>query len=336
MDNEQNAATQIMQIITAKWISEPLHVVTKLGIPDILNSGEKTIDQLAKTCEVQEQQLYRVMKTLASIGIFMETAPRSFSQTPMSECLQENKLKPAALMFLSEWHNRAWENLYYAVKTGKNAFEKAHEKPCFKWLAENSKESHIFNQANAVKARTTHAVILDVYDFSPFQSICDIGGGYGGLLFSLLVAKNELTGIVADLPHLSDHVNKQILERQLTERCEYVSCDFFDHIPAGKDCYLLSNIFHDWNDERCCKILTKCFEAMDENAKMLIIESILPEGNEFSTARLLDLEVMVMGDGQERTESEFRKLISGSGFSINSVINTEESISILECKKNQI
>ncbi len=330
---ENNAAPQLMQFITAKWISQPLHVVTKLGIPDILSQGPKSIDDLAKECNAHGPYLYRVMRALASMGIFTETENKVFNLTPMSECLQENKMRSIALMFLSEWHNKAWGKLLHSVKTGDFAFETAFGMPAFDWLEQNPEAAKVFNEANQVKTITTHAAITDVYDFEQFNSITDVGGGYGGLLFKILEKNKNLNGVIADLSYLIKNAAEQISMMNLTDRCIAVACDFFVEVPNGSDCYILSHILHDWDDNKSKDILKNCYDAMRQDAKLLLVEYIVPEGNEFSIAKLLDLEVLVMGGGCERTEKEFVELLNNTGFILENIIDTQEGISILECSK---
>lgn len=272
------------------------------------------------------------MKSLASIGFFYEDENRVFSITPMGEMLQKDKMQPIVLMFLSEWHNQAWERLFHSVKTGSIAFETAFGKSCFEWFKENPKEGDVFNKANQTKARASHTTITEVYDFSHFKSIADIGGGYGGLLYHILNVFPNISGIVADLAYMKEKVESQISDNDLCERCDFIECNFFERIPDGYDCYILSNILHDWDDDKCEIILKNCYNAMDLNKRVIIIESIIPDRNEFSIAKLLDIEVLVMGGGKERTEKEYRRLLNKSGFKLSKIFDIEESISILDCK----
>jgi hypothetical protein len=329
----EKSSSQIMQFITAKWINQPLYVVTKLEIPDILSEGAKSIKELSEICNINEHILYRVMRALACVGIFYEKKDKMFDLTPMAECLQKDKMRSIALMFLSEWHNKAWDNLFQCLKTGDIAFNSAYGMPSFEWFKINAEEAKIFNEANTIKAMTTHATVLNYYDFSRFKSVIDIGGGFGGLLFKILQSNKFLKGIIADLPYMHNDVKEKIINNNLFNRCSFISCDFFKKIPEGSDCCILSNILHDWDDDKCKIILENCYDSINITGQLLIIESIIPSGNEFSIAKLLDLEVLVMGGGQERTEEEFRKIINSSGFVIGNIIQTQESISIIECIK---
>ncbi len=331
--HEKEASEKVIQLLTATWINQPLYVVTKLGIPDMLSDKPKPIEDISKITKSHTPFLYRVMRALASVGFFHESENRQFSITPMGEMLKKDKMQSIALMFLSKWHNHAWSELLHSVQTGDIAFDTAFGKPCFEWFKENPEEADIFNKANETKAVASHTEITKVYDFSHLNSIVDIGGGYGGLLYNILNTFSHLSGAVADLPYMKEKIEGNISANDLTRRCVFHECDFFEKIPAGHDCYILSNILHDWDDHKCKVILKNCYDAMSPNGTMIIIESIIPDRNKFSIAKLLDIEVLVMGGGKERTKMEYKDLLNKSGFKLNKVIYTKESISILECIK---
>ena len=274
--------------------------------------------------------LYRVMRALASVGIFSETSERSFSLTPMAECLKRGAMRSIALMFNSDWHDKAWENLLYSVRTGKVAFNKAHGTPIFEWFNEHPHAAEIYHEANAIKAMTSHRAIIDAYDFSGIATLTDVGGGHGALMAEILGANPAMKGVVAELPSVVKEAKEFIHTRGLETRCEVVECDFFKEIPPGTDAYLMSHILHDWNDEKCQRILGNCHAAMKPGSTLLVVEAVVPPGNEFSIAKLLDLEVFVMGGGRERMEAEFRDLFESSGFSLSKIVPTQESISVIE------
>lgn len=329
----ENPSSQIMQFITAKWISQPLYVAARLGIADILSAGTRSIHELSSLCNADTDYLYRIMRALAGVGIFSEKENKVFGLTPAAECLQKDKMKPIALLFLSEWHNAAWENLFNAVVSGSVPFETAHGMSAFEWLKKHPEEAKIFHEANSIKAMTAHAQILDTCDFSRFTSVADIGGGYGGLLIRILQEYEHLTGTIADRSYLKRDVTEILKKHKLNRRCRFAECDFFKNVPEDLDCYILSNILHDWDDGSCSVILSNLHSSMKKGARLLIVESIIPPGNVFSVSKLLDLEMLVMGGGKERTEAEFRKLISGTGFNLERIIQTRESLFIIECSK---
>jgi hypothetical protein len=321
---------QLMQFILGKWISKPIYVAAELGIADLLAEEPKSIDDLAHATNTHAASLYRVLRALACVGIFTEVQERQFGLTPMAECLQTNALRSIARMFHADWHDRVWDHLLNSVRTGKTAFEEVHGMPAFDWFKTNAEATEIYQQANAVKVRNSHRTIIDNYDFSGIKKLTDVGGGLGALLALILESNSEMQGIVADLPEVIRETAKQDHIKKLQSRCKPVACDFFNQVPAGSDAYLLSHILHDWDDEHCRRILRNCHRAMASDTKLLVVEALIPAGNSFSIAKLMDLEVFVMGGGRERTQAEFQQLFQSSGFELSRIIPTRESISIIE------
>lgn len=321
---------QMMQFILGTWICKPIYVAAEMGIADMLSDGPKSIDELAHLTGTHGPLLYRVMRALASVGIFSETGDRSFALTPMAECLKAGAMRSIALMFNADWHDKAWENLLDSVRTGEVAFVKAHGMPAFDWFKEHPRAADIYHEANAIKAMTSHRAIIDAYDFSGINTLTDVGGGHGALMAEILGANPAMRGVVAECPSVVKKAKEFIRTKGLETRCEVMACDFFKEIPPGTDAYLMSHILHDWDDETCQRILGNCREAMKPGSPLLVVEAVIPPGNEFSVAKLLDLEVFVMGGGRERTEAEFRDLFQSSGFSLSRVVPTAESISVIE------
>jgi ubiquinone/menaquinone biosynthesis C-methylase UbiE len=321
---------EMMKFILGKWISKPIYVVAKLRIADILSDGPKSIEELAQMINVNASSLYRVMRALACLGIFSETNDGRFELTPMAECLKSDALRPISLMMHSDWHDRAWDNLLESVKTGEKAFDKVHGMPIFDWFRENPQAAQIYNEANAIKAITSHRAIIGAYDFSGISSLTDIGGGNGSLIVEILKANSSLRGVVADLPSVVMTAKDFIHNQGFESRCKVIECDIFDKIPAGSDAYLMSHILHDWDDEECLTILRNFYKAMKPGTRLLVVEALIPAGNEFSIAKLLDIEVFVMGGGRERTENEFRDLFESTGLKLSKIVSTDESVSIIE------
>ena len=329
--NELLPHAQLMQFILGKWISKPIHVIAELGIADFLVNGPESIETLAEKSESHAPTLYRVMRALAGVGIFSETSNRCFELTPMAECLRTGVMRSIALMFHADWHDKAWDHLLHGVRTGKPPFDKAHGKPVFQWFNEHPEAAKIYNEANALKAMNSHRAIVEAYDFSEINILTDVGGGYGSLMAEILMAYPSLHGVVADLSSVARIAVAEIQTRGLKKRCRVIECDFFEEIPAGSDAYLMSHILHDWDDEQCHVILNNCKRAMEPGSQLLIVEDIIPEGDAFSTGKLLDLEVFVMGGGCERTEAEFKELFEACGFKLSRIVPTRESIYVMEC-----
>ncbi len=322
--------TQIMKFILGKWISKPVHVAATLGIPDILAKGSMDIEAISENTETHTDSLYRMMRSLSGVGIFTETKDRVFANTPLSECLMQGRLKSASLMFHSVWHDKMWDNLLHTIKTGCSAFEEVHGEPAFEWFGKHPEDARVFHEANSFKAAFSHREIVENYNFAGIHTITDVGGGFGGLMFEILEANPFMKGVVAELPEVVRDLTGIIKEKNLEDRMSAVECDFFIEIPDGGEAYLFSHILHNWSDEACVTILKICCKAMESGARLLIAEAIIPPGNSFSIAKLLDLEVLLMGGGRERTEEEFRKIMEKSGFRLSRIVHTRENISVIE------
>ncbi|MCP4545646.1 MAG: methyltransferase [bacterium] len=321
----------MMQFITAKWISKPIHVVAQLGIADMLTSGARHVDDLAAQCGARASSLYRILRALAGLGIFTEVEPRSFGLTPAAECLRSGEMRALALFLLSDWHERAWEKLSHTVVSGEVAFEDAHGLTAFDWLAEHPEEARIYNEANGIKAARTHDCLLDVCTFAGDETVVDVGGGTGALLLRILAKYPEVRGVVAETPVVIAQAERYIAERGYAARCRVEACDFLKAVPPQGDVYLLSNILHDWGDDDCVRVLRNCGADMMSGGRLLIVEMMLPEGERPSIAHLLDLEMLVMGRGRERTLQEYEELLERSGFVLSEVLPARDEIVVLVC-----
>lgn len=328
--NELPPPAQLMKFIVGKWISKPIYVAAELGIADLLAEGPKSIEDLARESRSHAPSLFRMMRALASVGIFVETEAKCFGLTPMAECLKTGAMRSIALMFNSDWSDKAWGYFLNSVKTGETAFEKAHGMPVSEWLEENPRAAEVFNEANAIKAGSSHRAIVDAYDFSNIETLTDVGGGIGVLMAEILLANPSMKGIVAEIESVIQKARETIKVHGIEDRCQAVECDFFEKIPSGSDAYLMSNILHDWPDEQCRIILSNCHKAMKQGSRLLIVEMVVPPGNEPSVAKLLDLEMLVTTGGRERTEAEYKDLLVSSGFRLSRIIPTKESVCIIE------
>lgn len=320
-----------MQWITSKWITKPLYIITELGIADLLRDGPVSADVLAEKTDTHAPTLYRLLRALSSVGIFMERRDRVFGLTPLSQCLLSDAMRPIARMFLSKWHDKVWNGLEYTVRTGRPGFDHAFGKPAFQWMEENPKERAIMDQGQGLKAKGFAGAVLEIYDFSSFGSICDVGGGQGTFLIELLKTYPQMKGIVADLPGAIQRCEEAIIRAGLNDRCHAISYDFFEETPPLCDAYLLVNVLHDWEDDVCCLILKNISRSMNADSRLWVVEYLLESAPGFSVAKLLDIEVLVMGGGRERTIDEYRTLLDSQGLKISKVRSTKRGSALLEC-----
>lgn len=321
---------RLMQMITGKWLSRPIHAAVELGIPELIAGGPEGVDELAEMTGTMPDLLYRMMRALASVGIFEEVEDRRFGLTSMASLLRDDALGPVAGMFNAPWNDTAWMYFLDCLRSGETPFEAAHGMPLERWLADNPAAADVLMRANGVKAAYSHSCIVDAYDFGAAGTVVDVGGGNGSLILEILGSNPGLTGIVAEIPSVALSAGKLVRKAGMQERCRAVECDFFEDVPEGGDIYILSNILHDWDDAACIRILDNCFAARGEGTRLLVVEAIVPPGNEPSVAKLLDLEMFVVTGGRERTGEEYSLLLESAGYEVIRIIPTGGTVSIIE------
>lgn len=329
----------MMQMVMGGFVSQAVYVAAKLGIADLLEAKPQTIANLAEQTNMNAGALYRVLRALASVGVFRETEPQTFALTPLAETLltdAANSVKDAAVWMGEDAHWRVYSEMMWSVETGKPAWERVHGREVFPYLfEENQPLGEIFNRAMTGFSRQAIPAIVEAYDFSGVKIVADIGGGYGHLLAGVLNANPHLQrGVLFDLPPVFAGASELLEKENVIDRIEFVCGDFFEEIPVAADAYLLKHIIHDWTDEQNVKILQNIRAAMPDAAKILIVDAVIPEDNEPHFGKILDLEMLVSPGGVERTESEFRALLSEAGFRLNRIIPTHSPVNIVEAVKD--
>jgi hypothetical protein len=242
-------------------------------------------------------------------------------------------LRDLILLFGDETSWRSWEGILHAVRTGEAPFEHLYGEKFFDYLQDHPDTAAMFDRAMASSSTTTNAAVVEACDFSGLGTLVDVAGGVGSALCSILNATPGLRGIVFDLPHVGERAREFIAAQGLAGRCEFVGGSFFDTVPSGAGAYFMKHILHDWGDEECEKILATCRNAMGGSARLLICERIVPEGNEPSSAKLIDLHMMMTNHGgKERTEKEYDALLAMTGFKVVRVIPTSTPWSVIEAR----
>jgi O-methyltransferase domain len=326
---ELPANVVMMQMLTAKWVSASLSVVAELGIADLLAQGDKTADELADAVSAHGPSLYRVLRALASVGVFAETEGRRFTLTPLAECLRSNvpnSTREFARFVAIPAASGSWDQLMHSVKTGETGLRKAFAaKNVFDYLREHPEEAVIFDGAMTDNSRRTAPAVAEAYDFGRFQQLVDVAGGHGLLLTTILQRFPSLKGVLFDLPDVIAGA-----KNTLADRVKMIGGSFFEAVPAGADAYILKHIIHDWDDERALAILQNIRRAIQPSGRVLIVEVVIAPGNEPSFGKLLDLEMLVIPGGRERTGAEFRDLLAGAGFRLAEIHETAAHTSIIE------
>ena len=322
-----------MQMMHILWPGamavQAIHVAAKLGLADLVASGPKSIKELAEATHTHASSLERFLRALKSLGIFAEDTTGRYGQTALSDTLRSDhpqSVRPSAMMMGAHFFWKPSGALEETVRTGQPSFEHVYGAPFFEYMAGHSDDARVFNAA--MSSSPDHlAAIVGAYDFSRFGRIVDVGGGHGLLLAAILSANPRLRGVLYDLPSV---VAGALRQEAISERYEIIGGDFFQGVPAGADAYVLKGIIHDWNDHAALKILKNCRQAIPPNGTLLLVETVLSRATDPAGA-LMDMLMMVLTSGRERTESEFRSLLQGAAFSMTHVIRAG-GVSMIESR----
>lgn len=323
----------LMQMLFGAQMQRSICLVARLGIPDLLAERSQTAVELAAKTNTHAPSLYRLLRTLASIGIFTENEESKFELTPMSSLLRSdapNSARDFAVMMGEDWIWQAWNELLYSVQTGGVAHEKAQGMSSFEYFQKHATAGKVFNAAMTNFTRAIVPAFGEAYDFTGINRLVDVAGGHGLLLAGVLKTNLHLRGVLFDLPYVIEGAGELLAQEGVSDRVELASGSFFDSVPAGADAYMMKHIIHDWDDESSIKILKNIRSAMSENGKVLIVEMVVPEGNEPHPSKALDILMLVMEGGKERTKDEYGKLLGASGLKLTRVIPTKSPYSVIE------
>jgi hypothetical protein len=328
----------LTQLAFGAMLTQALYVAAKLEVADLIAEKPQTISELAAATKTHERSLYRLMRSLASVGVFEEVEPKVFAHTPYSQPLRKNtpnSIRNGAIFMGEEWHWRVWSDMLYSVQTGKPAWGRVHGAEVFDYLANNPRQAEIFNDAMTDMSAAIAPVIVEAYDFSGIKRLTDIAGGHGYLLAQVLKANPHMSGILFDMSLVIAGAGSLLEQEGVADRVEKVSGDFFSSVPEGADAYMMKHIIHDWDDERAIRILQNIQQAMAEDGRVLIIETVVPEGNEPHYSKVLDLEMLTSPGGVERTAAEYRELLAAAGLRLTRIIQTKSPFSIVEAVRER-
>ncbi|MDQ3954231.1 MAG: hypothetical protein M3285_01595 [Actinomycetota bacterium] len=316
----------IWNLTNAVVASRSLHVVAKIGLADQIGDEPVSIKELASACNADVDALDRVLRLLAAHGIF-EATGEGYRHTEPSRLLRS--VHPMSMRAFSRMMGlpvffASFGQLEHSVRTGSPSLELAAPEGLWPYLQEHPSERDVFGQAMTAKAAADIQAVIDVYDFSRFNKIADVGGGRGHLLCAVLDAAVTAEGILVDLPEVIDTLDLQ------HERMRTHAGDFFVDPLPGADGYILMDIIHDWPDAEAAAILTAIRSASDPGAKVLIIETIIPEGDIDPSVQTLDIIMLCVTGGRERTAKQLGKLLDGAGFRLSNVIQTSGALRIVE------
>jgi len=321
---------------TGHYVSQAIYVASRLGIADRLGTGPRSHDELAQATGTHASSLRRVLRLLASAGVLNETEDGRFELTPIGACLQSGpgSFRAVAQLFAGPAVWSSWGSLLHTVRSGETAWHHVLGPDSFEYFAEHPEEGAIFDEAMGAFTAMVAIAVAAAYDFTPFRTIMDVGGGDGALLAGILGANPALHAFVFDLPRVADRARKRIAAAGLSDRCEFVAGDFFQAVPGGSDAYILKHVIHDWGDRRAVSILENCRRAMGPPGKLLIVEGVYPPRIDQSVASrgaaANDVNMMVCTGGRQRSEAEFRQLFDAAGFTLTRIVPTLAMSSVIE------
>jgi O-methyltransferase domain/Dimerisation domain len=329
------AQETMLEMVTGFWVSQLLFVATRLGIADHLARGALAVDELAKRTGAHAPSLRRILRALASVGVFAETSRGTFRLTPLAATLrsdQPGSLRDFTLMMADGYNVGAWTALEHGVRTGELPFDHVYGKPLFGYLHDHPELESRFMAAMSSISATENAAVARAYPFGRIRKLVDVGGAHGHLLATILARHGKVRGVLYDQPQVvaGAAASGFVKAPAVRDRCDVVGGDFFQSVPAGADGYVMKYIVHDWDDAKATRILRNCRAAMAPDGVVLVVDHVIPPGNARSWGKLLDVNMLVMPGGMERTREEFRDLLAAAGLRMRRIVATACPLSVVE------
>ena len=323
----------LLDLVNGFRVSQAIQVAATLGIADLLKNGARSSDDLAAATGTHPRSLYRVLRALASVGVFREDADRRFSLTPVGHCLRSDApetVAPFAVYIGQAEYRQAWGHLLHSVRTGENTFRHVHGMSLWEYHARNPEAGAIYDHAMTSLSRGVTDAVLSAHDFRQFACVVDVGGGHGALLAAILTKHPSMRGVLFDQPRVVAGAKQVLRAAGVADRCQVVGGDFFEAVPNGGNAYVLKSILHDWEDAQATAILRTCRVAVGPNGTLLVIEREINPPNEGPMAKFSDLNMLVSPGGRERTHDEWAALFAAGGFRLVGATPTEAGPCVIE------
>ena len=332
--SSRSPAQALEDILVTARLQQAMSVAATLGVPDVLANGPRAVGDIAESIGANESALYRLLATLAAGGILHEGDDRRFGLTDIGELLRSNvpgSKREWAILNGKAYMREGWSNLEHSIRTGENAFTALHGESVWAWRAARPEESAAFDRTMAANSGPVAQAVAEAYDFGSLGTLVDVGGGTGTLLATILRRHATLRGILFDQPHVAgSDVARALIEREgVAERCEIVAGSFFESVPAGAGGYLMKWILHDWEDPEATRILQTIRNAATPTSRLLVVELVIGPPNEDLSGHIMDLHMMVIPGGRERTEGQWRSLFGQGGWRLDEIASTATPLRIL-------
>lgn len=330
VEHQIPAPIRILQLATASWMSAAVSAMAALGVADELSSGPRPLAEVAEALDAHAPTLHRLLRTCADLDLVDELDGQVFRLTELGQALRSDV--PDSMRGFAAWvgepaDRHTWSNLPEAVRSGRSQFTAVHGVPVWEYMGSHPAVATVFDQAMTEVSAQINPSVLASYDFRPFGTIVDVGGGHGALLAAVLQAAPQARGVLCDTPDVRAGATKLLADAGVGGRSEVVGGNFFAAVPPGGDLYLLSNVIHNWDDDGATKILRNCADAMAESGRVLLVETVMPAKAEPALpVRLMDLNMLLLCDGRQRTPDEFEELFQRAGLELSRVIDGDCSL----------
>jgi hypothetical protein len=326
---------QMLRLGYGAWVAQAISVFARMGVADVLSAEPMHVDEIARAVGAHGPSLYRLLRAVGDYGVVTELEGRRFTTTPLGETLRRDVPGSCAgtlTLVGSRFHRAAWSDLYETVRTGEPAFTRVHGVPFFEYVREHPDDAAVFNAMMTEVSEAFMATTVPAYDFGRFREIVDVGGGEGYMLGTILAGNPRVCGVLFDLPEVIAAARPVLAQMGVAERCELVGGDFFDAVPHGGDAYILSNVIHDWDDERSVAILRSCRSAMSPGSTLLLMEGVLSDRPQPDPLlKLVDVEMLVSTEnGRQRTRGQLAELLDLAGLRLSGVTPSLGFASVVE------
>jgi len=315
---DDEAVEVLLDLLAGRARAQAVSTAAALGLADHLDEGPRDVTDLARELRCDAERLHRLMAFLAGLGLLERADPERFVLTTRGRALRADALGPLAAYLGSPESWDPWSRLREGLGAGPTAFERAFGAGYYELMARSPEAARRYDAAIDAYTRHEARALSERFDFSGVERVVDLGGGRGTTLVELLARWPHLRGVLVDLPHVADRTRERFAGVH-GGRMEVVGGDFMREVPGGADVYLLEHVLHNWDDERARALLLRCADGMTDGGRLLVVEAILTPDERVDTARMLDLEMLVLTGGRERRKPELRRLLHDAGLALERV-----------------